>query len=82
MTRTTIMLPAELKERARRLAQDQGISFGELVRRSLAAALEERRGTLRQRDPLFGDLAVFEGDVPEDLSSEHDRYLYGPGREG
>lgn len=28
-------------------------------------------------DSLFLDEAIFDGPVPEDLASDHDRYLYG-----
>ena len=41
MKRTTVMLPPELKARAMRSARERGISFGELLRRSLRAAIEE-----------------------------------------
>lgn len=77
MVRTTIMLPAELRARAKRLARERGISFAELVRRSLTAWVEEGATRTPGVDAPFGDLAVYEGDVPEDLSSAHDRYLYG-----
>ncbi len=75
MKRTTVMLPADLKARAMRAARDRGISFGELLRRSLAAAVESPAPTYD--DPVFSDNAVFEGETPEDLAAEHDGYLYG-----
>ena len=70
------MLPPELRNRAERRARQLGISFGELVRRTLAAALEGN-GAGEIRDPLFSDDAVFRGDAPSDASSRHDDYLYG-----
>ena len=73
MKRTTIMLPPELKARAEREAGIRGVSLGELIRLSLEAALSHDRG----EDPLFADKAVFRGDAPEDLSTDHDAYLYG-----
>lgn len=76
MKRTTIMLPPELKARAMRAARERGISFGELLRQSLRATIEGQRSVYD--DPLFADSAVFEGETPEDLSTRHDDYLYGP----
>ena len=75
MRRTTIMLPLDLKARAARAAQEQGISFGEFVRRSLTAAIEGRRNRLVCGDPLYSDGVVHEGDTPTDLASNHDGYL-------
>jgi hypothetical protein len=75
MTRTTIMLPEELKVRAQEKAREVGISLGELLRESL----ELRLGVPGDRleDPLFSNVPVYDGPAPEDLSEEHDRYLYG-----
>ncbi len=75
MKRTTVMLPIDLKARATRAARERGISFGELLRRALAAAVESPAATYD--DPVFADGAVFEGETPEDLAVEHDGYLYG-----
>ncbi len=74
MKRTTVMLPVELKARAMRTARERGISFGELLRRSLAATVESPAP--RYDDPVFADSAVFEGETPEDLAGDHDGYLY------
>ena len=59
-----------------RRADELGISFGELLRRALEAALAQPA----QADPLFDDV-VHDGPVPDDLAQSHDRYLYGPGDE-
>ena len=75
MTRTTLMLPEELKVRAIRQARTLGISFGEFVRQALAQSLAQVRAA--RTDCLLSDSAVFEGPCPVDLSSEHDRHLYG-----
>ncbi len=72
--RTTIMLPPELKRRAAKRAKEQGVSFGELVRESLTAALT---GAAEVEDSLLADRAVYRGKTPRDLAAEHDRYLYG-----
>lgn len=77
MKRTTVMLPVELKARAVRTARERGISFGELLRRALAAALEMPEAESAYTDSVFTDRAVFEGETPADLSSDHDGYLYG-----
>lgn len=75
MTRTTIMLPEDLKLRVRERARERGIPFAEFVRR----ALEARLGTPGDRleeDPLFAEVPVFDGPAPVDLAAEHDKYLY------
>ena len=69
------MLPADLKARAMRAARERGISFGELLRRSLEAALQAP--DCRYADRLFEDAAVFDGPAPADLATGHDGYLYG-----
>lgn len=76
MQRTTILLPAELKRRAVKRAKERGVSFGELVRKALAAHLRDVSDT---EDSLLADLAVFQGKTPRDLAAEHDRYLYAMG---
>jgi hypothetical protein len=73
--RTTIMLPPDLKRRAVLRAQAEGVSLGELIRRSLESAISDASGA-RDRDPLFADSEVFAGEVPADLAHNHDRYLY------
>jgi hypothetical protein len=80
MVRTTIMLPSDLRLRSNRRARERGLSFGQLVRESLAAELERASGSEgATADPLFADRAVFKGRAPRDLAKEHDAYLYGDG---
>ena len=81
MHRTTIMLPLNLKRRARGLAQRMGVSLSELIRESLEATLRGDRGD-RGEDPLYHDDEVYDGPAPADLSSDHDLYLYGEDRNG
>ena len=69
------MLPEDLKARAQQRAAERGMSLGELVRESLARDLETGTGIRRQSDSLFAAPA-WEGETPEDLAAEHDRYLY------
>ena len=76
MNRTTIMLPHELRVRAGRLAREQGISFGELIRRTLQTALDHAAAGA-QKDPLFADSEVWPGRAPKNLARDHDRHLYG-----
>ena len=76
MHRTTVMLPTDLKRKAQQLAHHRGISFGELVRESLLAALEGHGGEIRD-DLLFCDTAVYRGPAPSSLSTDHDDFLYG-----
>ena len=73
--RTTIMLPDELRRRAVLVAREEGISMGELIRRSLLESLREREAPAEE-DPLFADGVVFAEEAPSDLAAEHDRYLY------
>ncbi len=77
MVRTTIMLPGELKHRATTLARKRGVSFGELLREALAAAVNA--GPPARATSVFDDDAVWRGRGPSDLAAEHDRYLYGDG---
>jgi hypothetical protein len=76
MHRTTIMLPASLKNRAKQFALKKGISVGELIREALEATLKQAK-TMQKSDPFFDDAHFFDGDIPTDLSAKHDEYLYG-----
>ena len=76
MHRTTIMLPADLRRRAQRRAQQEGLSLAELIRQALEESLRESRGG-RAQDSFFADNAVFHGeDGPTDVALNHDKYLY------
>lgn len=71
MTRTALMLPEDLKIEAEDAARKQGISLGEMVRLSL------RQNLARQTvDPFFSDSEFYGGNVPKDLTKNHDQYLY------
>lgn len=78
MKRTTIMIPNELKIRATRHAKKIGVSLGGFIRESLENALEveNRLSGKDDEDPFFSDTAVFSGESPPDLSTNHDAYLY------
>jgi len=77
MDRTTIMLPPELKTRASNQAKKMRISLGQYIREALKKSLEMENRREAEDDPLFLDNAIFDGPVPKDLASDHDRYLYG-----
>jgi hypothetical protein len=76
MSRTTVLLPANLKSRALRRAREKGLSLSDFIREAVAAALREPVPEAAQ-DPLFADEAVFDGPCPADLAERHDHYLYG-----
>lgn len=82
MKRTSLMLPEDLKARAERRARQEGVSLGELIRRSLEERLEAGLPG-EEEDPFFADAAVWSGPVERDLSRNHDHYLYdGAGHDG
>ena len=76
MHRTTIMLPEDLKSQAVAYARECGLSLGEVVRESLENWLKSKNQRSAS-DPLFRNVPVYDGPVPEDYSINHDRYLYG-----
>jgi hypothetical protein len=78
--RTTVVLPARLKEKAVARAREQNISFGEFVRQAVEQQLSLRgKGESRNKtsDPYLDKLVVFEDDGPADLSIRVDDFLYG-----
>jgi hypothetical protein len=84
--RTTVVFPPELKRRAVVRAREQGISFGEFVRRAVDKQLTPpskkgskvpwRTGSRKTGDPFWDNLRTFDGGSP-DLAERHDDYLYG-----
>lgn len=77
--RTTVVLPAPLKQRAVARAREQGISFGEFVRRAVEQMLTAPpRGKTRRKigDPFWDNLKFHAGG-PADAAARHDEYLYG-----
>lgn len=79
MKRTTIMLPEELKTMARKRANIMGISLGSFIREAIKNSLLDTslQKSGYDQDPFFTDSEIFTGKAPEDLSTDHDRYLYG-----
>jgi hypothetical protein len=77
--RTTIVLPDPLKQRAVARAREQGISFGEFVRRAIENVLTappRGRGRKKTGDPFWDNLKFHKGGA-SDISVRHDDYLYG-----
>jgi len=76
MHRTTIMLPEELKLKAKQRAQSYGISLGELIRHALEKYLTSEARDQEEEDPFFADRVTWDGPVPDDYSINHDKHLY------
>jgi hypothetical protein len=60
----------------------EGVSQAEVIRRALnsyaSAKSESKKGGKRKKDTLYDFVGVFgETEVPEDFSSNIDKYLYG-----
>jgi len=72
MVNLSVPFPDDLWGQAEAAARERGISLDEFVRRCVSTTVRQNRAN----DPLFADRAVFEGDVPPDLSANHDHYLY------
>ena len=77
MDRTKIMLPAELKTRAANQAKKMKMSLGQYIREALQKSLDMENNPEADDDSFFLDNAVFDGAIPKDLASDHDKYLYG-----
>ncbi len=76
MTEIVVPLPDDLKFRAEQAARQNGIALDQFVRQCVESTINKTR----RSDPLFADLAVFDGETPPDLSARHDDYLYGEGQ--
>ncbi len=85
MTRTTIMLPEDVKRRAMAEARKLKVSFADFVRQAVAERLPRQgsgvdRLKQRRQDPLFrllDRLPVVKGDRATNVAGNHDDYLYG-----
>jgi hypothetical protein len=78
--RTTVVLPARLKQLATRRARQRKISFAEFTRLAIMKAVREplpkQNQQRRGKDPIFWDVPVYDGPGPSDVSVNHDKYLY------
>ena len=85
MTRTTIMLPEDVKRRAMAEARKLNVSFADFVRQAVAGKLPPEgravdRLKRRRKDPLFrllDRLPLARRDAATDVAARHDDYLYG-----
>jgi hypothetical protein len=76
--RTTVALPGLLKQRAIARACEQGISFGEFVRRAvekMLSAPQRGDGKRKTGDRFWDNLEIYDGG-PSDAAARHDDYLY------
>jgi hypothetical protein len=86
MTRTTILLPGDLKQCAVSEARRLHVSFADFVRQAIREKLPPRargkeRLEQRRQDPLFrlaDRLPPAKGGSVTDVAANHDAYLYGP----
>ena len=76
MRRTTVMIPEDLKIRAAKRANAEGLSLGGFIRETLQRVLKQDAVEMSD-DPFLTDNAVYEGDTEVDLAQNHDIYLYG-----
>ena len=78
------MLPEKIKKRALSVAHEYGISFGELVRRSIEKMIHETQNEIpfdRDNDSLFKEMKLLATQTQSqiiDASTNHDDYLYHP----
>jgi Arc/MetJ-type ribon-helix-helix transcriptional regulator len=82
MVRTQIQLTEEQARRLRRVAEREGISMAEVIRRSLERVLDDEEADLARRYRQALDWAGRLTDEP-DLAENHDEYLveaYGSSR--
>ena len=72
MVRTQIQLSERQLRRLKAIAQQQGVSVAELIRRAIDAKLLADENDIRTRAlQVVGQFA----DTASDVSTEHDRYL-------
>lgn len=76
MVRTQVQLPEEQVQRLKALAQEEGVSLAELVRRAVEGYLLEREngGFSERAERALAVVGRFASGLT-DVSQEHDRYL-------
>ena len=81
MVRTQVYIPKDLYEELRKRSESTGIAIAEQIRQALREYLEREEGVvLREDDPIWNIVgAISTGDG--DLSTRHDKYLYGKGED-
>lgn len=70
MSRTTIMAPDELLDRLRAIAEEEGVSLGEVIRQGL-----EWRARLRHRPPSFVGAAPSVAGPGSDAARRHEELV-------
>lgn len=76
MVRTQVQLMEEQAQRLKALAQEEGVSLAELVRRAVEAYLQEKAngGFAERAQRALAAVGRFASGL-KDVSQEHDRYL-------
>lgn len=77
MTRTTLLIPEDLRRSSFAEARRRGLSFGAFVREALRDALRQAHEAGRVGDSFLDDSGVYAGPVPTDSSTRIDDALYG-----
>ncbi len=79
MVRTQIQLTEEQARRVRRIAQQEGVSMAEVIRRCVDRELEESRPSRAELwEKVLAVAGRFEDSTgAEDVSERHDDYLNG-----
>ncbi len=79
MVRTQIQLTEEQARRVRRIAQEEGVSIAEVIRRCVDQGLEESRPSRAELwEKVLAVAGRFEDSTgAEDVSERHDEYLNG-----
>lgn len=84
MVRTQVYLPRAIYEKLQARAEQQELTLALQIRAALELYLEQAEaktddGILRPDDPIFQMIGMFDSGV-DDLSVNHDHYLYGAPR--
>lgn len=72
MSTVHITLPSELQRRAKKRADELGLSFSELTRRALEEAIAQEPGHAADISAIFGILGSGE---PSDIAERKDEYI-------
>ena len=77
--RTTIVLPADLKERAVAQARLNGVSFAEFLRTAVEKELASNKtpSGAKTGDPFLDNLTIYDDGGPTDWSTRVDELVYG-----
>lgn len=73
--RTQMYFPADLYRKLKSISASQSRSIASVVREAVERYIKDIESGKPEDDPIFQMIGIAEAD--EDLSEEHDRYLYG-----